>query len=168
MNALVLFAALVVGAAEPTAGCDCQTCRTLRTESRTIRATFDKDMVLEMSGDVDTLLEFDLLMRNTMSPSWSEYAHQIERRAKAVEAIRERGKLRIDVSPGNPIQRTVVRGLQSTIDKWDGEFAISNPLPTSKTKAAVATAKCKHDGPHFIAENSQGTFCIDCGAKIKD
>lgn len=28
--------------------------------------------------------------------------------------------------------------------------------------------KCDHSGPHFIAENSQGTYCLDCGAKIKD
>lgn len=28
--------------------------------------------------------------------------------------------------------------------------------------------QCKHEGPHFIAEGGQGTYCLDCGAKIKD
>ncbi len=32
----------------------------------------------------------------------------------------------------------------------------------------ASAAQCKHDGPHFIAEDSQGTYCLDCGAKIKD
>jgi len=33
---------------------------------------------------------------------------------------------------------------------------------------AKVAAQCKHEGPYFIAEGGQGTYCLDCGAKIKD
>jgi len=100
-----------------------------------LRATFivDSDNLigLEITGDTEHMIEFNRFGRSINNPNWKEDEFQMKNFLLTKEDINKNGSFVIGVG-GSPVYNKSGLRLQKAIDKWDGEFIITNPLPTTR------------------------------------
>lgn len=97
-------------------------------KQKLLKATFTENyQCIEVTGDKENLREFaELGIKLVWPADFQNTAYLLREKADALDRINKEGLIR------EKFEWDAVRNFQKTIDKWDGEFVITNPVPTDR------------------------------------